>query len=134
MLAKAKSYPGELLSRGTAASKKSRPQIERAVVQAQRWLGLQPDPDLWLGAHYQLANRLTHLLWLREVVGVQAWLAHLLILDDTTHIPTSEAEWKVALDSATQALGLKRVDLPYVGHVFLKARDRRELLVPGRAA
>ena len=134
VLAEAKSYPGELLSRGTAASKRSRSQIERAVSQAQQWIGLSPDPALWLSAHYQMANRIAHLLWLREVADVDAWLVHLLIVNDMTHVSTSEAEWNVALDSATQALGLKDVDLPHVGHVYLEARDRRELLVPSRAA
>jgi hypothetical protein len=80
-----------------------------------------------MGRLSQTANRLAHLYWLRELVGVRAWLAHLLFVDDP-HGPTSRDQWIAATDSANEELGLAGVVVPHAGHALLEARDRAELL------
>ncbi len=46
---------------------------------------------------YQSANRYAHLYWLREVAGVDAWLTHLLFVDDPTYGATSQELWEEKL-------------------------------------
>jgi len=127
VLAEGKSYPGELFGGGCKASEPSRSQMAQAIARTQRWIGSEEDPDEWMGRLYQTANRMAHLYWLREVIGVRAWLVHLLFVDDP-HGPTTRDQWVAAMEAASAELGLAGVVVPHVGHVLLDARDRAELL------
>ena len=126
LLAEGKSYREELFGRGCQASEPSRSQIAAAIVRTQRWLGVDEEPERWMGRLYQTANRLAHLYWLREVVGVRAWLVHLLFVDDP-HAPTTRDHWVAAMEAANEELGLTGVAVPHVGHLLLDAHHRAEL-------
>jgi hypothetical protein len=125
ILAEAKSYPDELFSGGCDATPRSRERIEAALARTQAWLGVEVDPARWCGRLYQTANRLAHFYWLREVVGVRAWLVHLLFVGDP-HGPTTQPEWKAALEAADAELGLTG-PIEGAGHVLLAAGTREEL-------
>jgi hypothetical protein len=126
ILVEGKSYVGELFGGGCQATPTSQERIDAALARTQRWLHLEPDPARWCGRLYQSANRLAHLYWLREVVGVRAWLVHLLFVADP-HGPTTADDWKQAMTAADTELGLtKPVD--GAGHVMLQAGTREELV------
>lgn len=103
ILAEGKSYPDEMKS-SCRAEGRSREQIAAAVAQAQEALGTAVDPEPWLAGYYQLANRLAHVVWLREQ-GVTAWLVHLLFVGDPHRSTTREA-WAEALANVRSELGL----------------------------
>ncbi len=127
VLVEGKSYPDELYGGGCQASADSRPKIEAALATTQRSLGLDPDPVRWCGRLYQTANRLAHHDFLRRV-GARAYLVHLLFTNDP-HGPTDAVTWTAAMHKANVALGLDK-PVQGVGHVFLAAGDREELVGP----
>lgn len=130
ILAEGKSYPGELFGSGSqATATSSREKIDAALSRTQAWLGVDIDPARWRGRLYQTANRLAHLCWLNEVVGVRAWLVHLLFVNDHRS-PTSADEWSSAIRDADAELGL-RGPVERAGHVLLDAGDRDELILDG---
>ncbi len=92
-----KSYPDEMLKGSPTASgpgSSNRHLIDSSLAWTRGKLGAPEDyADDWSGALYQNANRLAHLLWLREH-GVDAWLVHLLFVGDKTTRPTTEPQWK----------------------------------------
>jgi hypothetical protein len=138
LLAEGKNYPREMYSSGTGAGKSqseaalaSRRQIERAVAWTQEGMGMPVDVPRWLdpldpqrkgSSLYQTANRLAYTVWLRSQ-GVDAWLCHLLFLDDPLHQPTSRAAWEQGLEKADRELGIDELDAPFAGHAFLAALD-----------
>lgn len=134
VLVEGKSYPAEVYGSGCKATPDAATKIEKALGATQRWLGLHEDPARWTGSLYQSANRLAHLYWLREVAGVEAWLAHVLFVDDRTHKAASRAEWERALPDVDRDLGIDAVDLPYAGHAFLPALAATELTAAPRLA
>jgi hypothetical protein len=129
LLAEGKSHPSEVYGGGTGASPASRERIEQALLQTQRWLGVDIPVNRWLdplrpgepghSSVYQSANRYAHLYWLREVAAVDAWLAHLLFIEDPTFKPTTREKWEYALPRIEADLGLVGVHIPCAGHVFL---------------
>ena len=125
LLAEGKSYPGEMRSRGSNASEGSLEIIEASLEKTRRWLGVAQTPS-WIGDLYQLANRLAHLYFFREVVGLPAWLVSLNFVDDPHH-PTSLAQWQDGIREAKRDLGIGDVDIPYYADVYLPARARDEL-------
>jgi len=126
ILGEDKSYPDELHGSGCQAGAASRTTIERALEQTQAWLGLEPDPARWCGRLYQSANRLAHLYWLNQVVGVPTWLVHLLFTNDP-HRPTTEHQWKNAMREADAELGLTE-PVAQAGHVLLAAGSLEDLV------
>lgn len=126
MLAEGKSYPGEMRSDGCKATPDSRSKIEAALERTRGWLGAG-DSQAWMGDYYQFANRLAHLFFFRELVGVPAWLVSLCFTDDP-HCPTSIDEWRMGLAGAREALGLAGRHIPFYADVFLPARAREELV------
>jgi hypothetical protein len=138
VLAEGKNYPREMYSGGTGAGKsgspaalKSRQQIERATAWVQGRLGLPLDPERWLdpldrtrpgSSLYQTANRLAYTVWLRSR-GIDAWLCHLLYVDDQLHHPTSRSAWEQRLAQADRELGIEGLELPFAGHAWLDALD-----------
>jgi hypothetical protein len=131
LLGEGKSYPGELYGGGCKAGPKSLAGIRASLAQTQQALGVRTDVDVWCGPLYQTANRLAHLHWLRDVIGVQAWFVHLLFVDDP-HTPTSVATWERTLAAADKLLGLPE-SVPGAGHVFLEHGTDDELVGPSPA-
>ena len=126
LLVEAKSHVREVYGGGCKASARPRKAIEAALELTKRWLGVPLDSD-WTGALYQSANRLAHLYFFREVMGVPAWLVNVYFINDP-HSPTSLAEWKVALAGVKAELGLAGISLPHAADLFLEAGKRGELL------
>lgn len=129
VLVEAKSYPDEIYGSGSGAKDPSSlERIGAALNQTKRSLGVAEDVD-WTGRLYQSANRLAHLYFFREIVGVPAWLVNIYFVCDP-HCPTRIEEWEGALPQVRKELGLTDVDVPDRASLFLEARDRCELLGP----
>jgi hypothetical protein len=134
LIVEAKSYVDEMKSNCTASSGVSLAKIDAALAKTKTWLGVRQDID-WKRDLYQAANRLAHLYFLRQVVGVEAWLVNLCFMDDC-HRRTSAAEWMAGLGAAKLRLGLPAT-IPWVSDVLVPARNREELFdlqFPGSAA
>jgi len=125
LLVEAKSHVSEVYGGGCKASARSRERIEEALGLTKRWLGASSDAD-WTGALYQSANRLAHLYFFREVMGVPAWLINVYFVNDP-HSPTSRADWEVALVGIKAQLGLAGISIPHAADLFLEAGLREEL-------
>jgi hypothetical protein len=129
LLCEGKSHPGEIYGGGTKARERSRTRIAEALGATQDWLGIPRAPERWMdplrsaqsgySSVYQSANRYAHLYWLREIAGVEAWLCHLLFVDDPTHGATSRECWDKKLPEIEQDLGLHGRTVPFAAHVFL---------------
>jgi len=123
LLVDGKSYPGELRSRIPAESAKSAARIRSAIAYTQASLGLEADPDRWTRSYYEPASRYAHLQFLRDE-DVNAWLVHVLFLNDATFIGATQTEWETALPAVERELGIDDIEIPHAGHVFLPARYR----------
>ena len=126
LLIEGKSYPDELRGSGSAATAEaSIDLIARSLAETRRWLKVENVfAEAWLGELYQSANRLAYLYFLRERLGIPAWLIHLLFVDDPRS-PTSEQTWQPALQAVERELGLAdRVD--GYAHVYLPGLERPE--------
>ncbi len=129
LLCEGKSHPAEVYGGGTKAGQRSRDRIAVALAQTQKWLRTPRDPQRWMdplrpeergySSVYQSANRYAHLYWLREIAGVEAWLCHLLFVDDPTYGKTSRECWDEKLPEIERDLGLEGRAVPFVGHAFL---------------
>jgi hypothetical protein len=106
VLAEGKGYPREMNS-SCKASPASRARIFDSIAWMQSAAGVVVDPEALMATHYQLANRLAHVYWLRQRVGVDAWLAILMFADDDDHHPTTRDEWMTAMDSLYEEFGLQ---------------------------
>ena len=127
LLIEGKSYPAEMRGPGcTASDPDSLKLIKRSLEATKEWLGAAQDSD-WLGPYYQFANRLAHVYFLREKLGIDARLVHLCFLGDTTTVPTDEETWRQGIPEASIALGLSD-EMPFAVDVFLPAFDRKVLL------
>jgi hypothetical protein len=126
VLVEAKSYPAEIYGAGCQASPRSRKKIEAALRKTKSWLGVPEDID-WTGPLYQSANRLAHLYFFREEVGMPAWLVNAYFVNDPDS-PTIREEWWAALDQVKRELGLTGIAIPDAAELFLEAKHRRELV------
>jgi Protein of unknown function (DUF3631) len=99
---------------GKTISPQGRQQIERGIAWVQGRLGLSLDPERWpdpldptepRSSLYQTANRIAYTVWLRSQ-GVDAWLCHLLYVEDKLHRPTSRSAWEQGLARADRELGI----------------------------
>jgi hypothetical protein len=61
-------------------------------------------------------------VWLRSQ-GIDAWLCHLLYVEDKLHHPTSRSAWEQGVAQAERELGIDRLELPFAGHAWLDALD-----------
>jgi len=123
VILEAKSHPPEIRGNGCQATSIPRQRIEAALAETKEWLGVGSEV-CWTRQLYQSANRLAHLYFLRERVGVPAWLVNVYFLNDP-HSPTTRAQWDDALAEVKAELGVGKT--PFVAEVFLEARDRAEL-------
>ncbi len=126
LLVEAKSYPEEVYGSGCQATDpKSIETIERSLAAAQKWFGATGSD--WTGRLYQYANRLAHVYFLRQELGVDAWLANLCFTDDVTMRPTTAAHWRRVLPSFKRELGFVG-EVPWVVDVVLPAHQRSDLI------
>jgi hypothetical protein len=79
--------------------------IRAAFDSARQQLGSSASTDTWMGGYYQLANRLTWALWLRDH-HVDTVFAHVLFADDRSNIPATIDELRDAAHQAHATLGV----------------------------
>jgi hypothetical protein len=129
ILVEAKSYPAEVIGGGCKAARggESRKQIERALDATATWLGISR-PDSWMGKMYQSANRFAFVYFLREQLGIEAYMVNVCFTDDRPPRATSEAEWEKAHEAFREALKIEHIATPWLADVLLPALDRSELL------
>ena len=106
VLVEAKAHVPEFLTTPSQArAPASVARIAAALGDVARALGADGRAD-WSRCHFQYANRLAHLWWLREQ-GVAAHLLFVSVLGDTArHAPRHAETWHAAFLSADYALGL----------------------------
>ena len=110
-LIEAKAHAPELQS-SCAASPQSRARIAAALDWAKQRLGVPLEAD-WLNGYYQYANRVTHLMYLQEELGVPATLVFLYFTGDTAmRRPAAPSEWEAALQPVYRQLGIDRAGVP----------------------
>jgi hypothetical protein len=80
-------------------------QIRAAVEHAREQLRGSAGTDTWMGGYYQLANRLTWALWLRDH-QVNTVFAHVLFADDRSNISATPDELRDAAHRAHGTLGV----------------------------
>lgn len=95
LLVEAKGHVAETKTKCFASSEISKEKIKKSMQEAHNILisSHNYDEGSWLNKYYQLANRLTFLVKLREQ-GYNVKLVLLNIIDDPTHIGTSLDEWQ----------------------------------------
>jgi len=126
VLIEAKSYPDEVRGNGCQASSASRRKIETALDATARWLRMERPPS-WMGALYQSANRMAHVYFLRERLGVEASMINICFVGDP-RMPTTEEAWKKEKDDFRRDLGIEAVPTPWLIDVYLPAASRAELV------
>lgn len=94
-LVEAKAHVAETITKCKAKSDASKEKIKQSMREAHDSLNAYHpyDEDVWFNRYYQLGNRLTFLVKLREQ-GYNVKLVLLNIVADPTHIPTSLDEWE----------------------------------------
>lgn len=131
LLPEAKSYVSEMYISGCGATDPASLRIiDGSLASTKAWLGVPSTID-WRGTFdyhvrevirkgflYQMANRLAHLYFFREVVGIDAWFVNVCFTDDP-HSPTSREEWEAGLAEAISNLGVSAV--PFAADVILPA-------------
>lgn len=118
----AKSHVPEMYSSGCGArSPRSLNKIVKALNETKIWLRVPPEGN-WTGPLYQSANRLAHLYWFREVVGLHAAMVNVYFLGDP-HSPTTMDEWKSGISKAKTSLRISGVEIPGLVELFLPALD-----------
>lgn len=129
VLIEAKSYPKEQESSCAAKDPASRELIERRLTETRAWLGVADDhAHTWMNGRYQSANRLTFLRFFRQVLGEQAWLVNVYVVDDPDPtITTTHDQWQAALAETTKLLGISEHGVEHSGAVFIPGRERHEL-------
>lgn len=96
LLVEAKGHVAETKTKCAASSETSKEKICKSMQEAHNTLTSSLhnyDEVVWLNKYYQLGNRLTFLVKLREQ-GYNVKLVLLNIVDDPTHIATSLDAWK----------------------------------------
>jgi len=111
VLVEAKANIPEMISSPSGASPASLAAIRKSLELTALHLGVSGRSD-WSGTFYQYANRLAHLYFLHEVNKIKSWLVFLYFVGDETIAgrpgPTSEREWRAALEVLHGALGLRK--------------------------
>lgn len=121
-LVEAKAHLPELASPPCAAGPRSLARIKTRLAQTRTALKLPDRP--WHRRHYQYANRLAHLWWLRA----QGVNAHLLLIgflgDRESGGPDHPGAWHEALARADAALGLpaRHALTRFIHHLFPDVR------------
>lgn len=114
LLVEGKAHPQEVLGSGCGASGRSLEQIASRLETLKDRLAVERAFD-WLGPHYQSANRLAHLFFLRDR-GIEAWLANVYFVDDW-YGGTGRDAWQLALTQQKREFGL--AEAPFSCDVFV---------------
>lgn len=120
LLVEAKAHVQEMCSPGSAASVKSLELIRSRLDATATALNAKEERVAWHKNFYQVANRLAHLNWLRDL-GIDARLVMVNFLNDADMGgPTSASEWHAAYQVAHHVMGLGRRHklTPYIIEVF----------------
>lgn len=120
LLVEAKAHIAEMCSPGTSAAETSRERIEAALAETANYLGARVERAAWTDHFYQIANRLSHLHFLRRH-GVAAWLILANFVGDREMSgPTTQEAWEAAYEVALHVMGLPKKHLlsSYVLHVY----------------
>lgn len=106
LLVEAKAHISELFSK-SAAGAASLQTIKRAFDETKSYLGATPRGE-WPEMFYQLANRLSHLHFLRQR-SIKAWLVLAnFVGDEELNGPRTEREWHSAYEVVWHVLGVPR--------------------------
>lgn len=131
LLVEAKSHlPERYAGECKATSLNSLQMIDASLEKAMIWLGVDPIVE-WrercpyqfkarrrTGCLYQMANRIAHLYFFREVLEIDAWFVNLCFVDDP-HSPTTQTECGFGLAEAKRDMGIATVS--FGADVFLPA-------------
>jgi hypothetical protein len=118
-LVEAKAHITENISSSQAKSPASKELIGKSLTETATFLNLNRKIDPAQG-FYQYVNRLAHLYFLREINKAPAYLVFVYFANDQTHIPTTKAEWKGALQLMHAFLGSHSHKLSrYIIDVFI---------------
>jgi hypothetical protein len=105
VLVEAKAHVTELVSK-CAAGARSRAKIDVALQETAEFLGAEVT-SAWTDRYYQYANRLAHLMFLKNAMAGDVRLLMVYFTgDDDMGGPTSKAEWQPALATMYESLGL----------------------------
>jgi hypothetical protein len=106
LVVEAKSHALELRSTCAAQDEDSVGRINAALTETKRCLGVSDLVD-WHAPHYQMANRLAFLYYLRQRSGIPAWLVFVYFTGDRFCSgepevigPLSEEEWEPIIRTA----------------------------------
>jgi len=119
----AKAIIPEAASPRTRATPESLKLILQSLAEARHFFAPRATSE-WSGTFYQYANRLAHHYFFTKVNGLQSHLVFLYFINaEDVSGPTSEAEWRGAIQLLHAALGLSSNRLPVGVHeVFLDVR------------
>lgn len=93
-----------------AKRRASRELIDQSLAWARKKLGATGTAEAWIGADYQLANRLTWTLWLREA-NVDAVFVHLFFENDCSYRPISGNALRARAAEARKTLGVPQSEV-----------------------
>lgn len=125
-LVEAKANIPEVITECKAKDPTSIHQIKSSLHRTQAFLGNNSQIP-WEKGFYQYANRIAHLYFMREIVGVDAFLIFVHFLNDKNHIPTSQVEWDGALALQLKLMGLSRHILQrFILEVFIDINEIEE--------
>jgi len=132
LLIEGKSHRSELVSHCAARNARSLTKIRRALQQAQAFCHGDSATD-WSLRHYQVANRLAHLYWLRQLNGIDAHLVFAYFVNDAAmRGPTSAEAWQVEIARVHSRLGLTDDPMPgFVHHLFVDVTSAPDRQHPG---
>jgi len=111
ILIEAKANVPELVSFCGAKEKDSLKTISESLNETQQWLNCREPCIDWKYGFYQYANRLAHLYFLIDKAHLETYLIFIYIVQDSSHIPTSQEAWGSALKIQKKLMGLSTKNL-----------------------
>lgn len=110
ILVEAKANINETRTKCSASNSKSINQIKSSMKSVHNKISSTAyDEDIWFNKYYQIGNRITFLVKLKEK-GFNVKLVLLNIVDDPTYIQTSEEQWNEYYESVfTHMIGSKEI-------------------------
>jgi len=103
----AKANIPEITSSTQAKAEKSKIKIKNSLHITKQFLGASSGQN-WETGFYQYANRISHLYFLRELCGLNAYLIFIYFCNDYTHIPTNIEQWQGSLELQKHLMCLNR--------------------------
>lgn len=83
--------------------------INESLLRARKFYGVPDSAPSWFSTYYQVCNRLAHLYFMNEVLGVPTWLVWLLIADDPDWAgedPANPMQWRDHFISMYAEIGI----------------------------